>query len=78
MQPSNVGFYAVAKVDGKVALATGPHPASEAHRMVDEEVRPETLLRGLPFPEVGVIRMVTPVGTRLPRYSVTDGRKATT
>jgi len=75
--PANVGWYAVAKThNGKVMVATGPHPASDAHRRVDTEIRPETRRRGLTFTEVGVIRMVAAVGKTLPTYTIEDGRAA--
>lgn len=75
VQPSNVGFYAVAKSHaGKVLVAVGPLPASDAHRAVDSQVRPEVRARGLTFTDVGVLRMVTRPDKPLPTYSITDGR----
>lgn len=75
--PSNVGFYAVAKSHaGKVLVAVGPLPASDAHRAVDTLIRPECRARGLSFTEPGVIRMVKPAGQTLPVFAIGDGRVA--
>lgn len=75
--PSNVGFYAVAKSHGgKVMVAVGPLPASDAHRAVDTQVRPEARRRGLTFLDFGVIRKVAAATATLPTYTVADGRAA--
>lgn len=75
VRPTSVGFYAVAKNHhGKVVVATGPHDAAEAHRLVDAAVRPEVHARGLAFIDFGVIRIVAKPGTTLPTYLTTDGR----
>jgi hypothetical protein len=78
-QPDNVGFYAVAKAEGKVLVAVGPLPASDAHRAVDAQVRPEARERGNtlpPFLDFGVLRLVAKPGRPLPVYTITAGRIA--
>ncbi len=81
-RPSNVGWYAVAKSHtGKVLVAVGPLDASDAHRAVDESVRPEVRERGAtlpPFLDFGVLRMVRPPSVALPVYTVESGRTAAT
>ena len=72
--PTNVGFYAVARHNGRTILADGPHSAPVAHLRVDEAIRPA--LRKRPFgsfADVGVTRVVTPPGTALPIRSVATG-----